>query len=240
MTEQSRNTIVGLTIAAGLVLLAGLIVMLAGLPEKFQRGRHIRIQMHSAASLKEGDVVHMAGIQIGHILSIRFTDKQDPSKGVTIKAQIRPDLFIPANTACWVSRSMMGAPYVEFGPDPEAPPEAAAEAADLSQPIKGISRPPGPEGLRPLFEKLSEAGQDVGDLAARLMDSADRLSHLLTTLNRVAEKLESGEGTMGRLVNDPQLYHALVETSEQMTRMMEEYRRLAEEWRRNGVELKLK
>ena len=44
----------------------------------------------------------------------------------------------------------------------------------------------------------------------------------LAEMRVTLEKVNSGEGTAGKLVNDAQLYESLVETSEEMRKMLEE------------------
>ncbi len=91
-----------------------------------------------------------------------------------------------------------------------------------------------------MTQTVSKTGQDVGELTKKLMNDADRISELLTSMNRVIVKMDQGEGTAGKLLNDPKLYNSLVEASEQLKKLMEDFRQLAEEWKKSGMTLKLK
>ena len=55
------------------------------------------------------------------------------------------------------------------------------------------------------------------------------------------EKINSGQGTAGKLVNDAQLFEVLVETSEEIRKMMEELRSfLAKANEKGSMPIKLK
>ncbi|KKL46294.1 hypothetical protein LCGC14_2346990, partial [marine sediment metagenome] len=63
---------------------------------------------------------------------------------------------------------------------------------------------------------------------------------LLTSLHRSAERIESGQGTAGKLINDPRLYEDLVEATGQLKTTLETLQKLLEKWDAEGVNLKLK
>jgi len=91
------------------------------------------------------------------------------------------------------------------------------------------------------FSRLAEnADRRVEELTAKLIEDAEKLSTLLTAVNKMTRKVESGEGTAGRLINDPKLYNSLLEASDQLTELTKEFRRLLEHWKKHGVPIKLK
>ena len=53
-------------------------------------------------------------------------------------------------------------------------------------------------------------------------------------------KIESGEGSAGKFINDPKLYNNLIEVSDQMTQLLKEFRQLVKKWKASGLEIKLK
>jgi len=71
----------------------------------------------------------------------------------------------------------------------------------------------------------------------------DRLAQVATTLDQVqsiVNKVDKGDGTIGKLVNDPKLYQNLLETTDQLSVSAKDLRRLFEQWEQEGVSLKLK
>ncbi|MCJ7543149.1 MAG: MlaD family protein [Phycisphaerae bacterium] len=96
------------------------------------------------------------------------------------------------------------------------------------------------EAFREFALQARESGGKVNDLADKLMRDADDMSRLMVSLEQAVRKVESGKGTLGKMVNDPQLYEAMVAATDQLTDVLTEARQLIETWRRAGMELKLK
>jgi len=91
------------------------------------------------------------------------------------------------------------------------------------------------------FSQLAETSQvRVDELARKVTESADRVSQLMATANRLAMRIEGGEGTAGRLLNDPELYKNLLDATEEMGKLMGEFRLLVEAWRERGVDIRVK
>lgn len=91
------------------------------------------------------------------------------------------------------------------------------------------------------FSKLAiKSQQQIENLSANLIRNTEEISKLMGTINRAAARVESGEGTVGKLLNDPELYNALLQATRQMSQLMGEFRQLVEAWRKGGVEIKVK
>ncbi|HOF17777.1 MAG TPA: hypothetical protein PK082_02615, partial [Phycisphaerae bacterium] len=91
-----------------------------------------------------------------------------------------------------------------------------------------------------ISETALAARQRIDELAKKLIDNTEKISLLLTTFHQAAAKLESGDGSAGKLLNDPKLYNNLVEASQQMTGLMKDFRALVDEWKKSGVQIKVK
>lgn len=90
------------------------------------------------------------------------------------------------------------------------------------------------------FSSLAEnADQRVQELSEKLIDDAEKISSLLSSINKAATKIESGEGTAGKLINDPKLYNNLLEATEQLKGLMKEFRGLIEQIKKGGLKLKV-
>ena len=96
------------------------------------------------------------------------------------------------------------------------------------------------ESVGAITETTEQASGHVEELANSLVNSADELSLVLSAMQRIAAKIEAGEGTAGMLVTDPRLYRELLDTAQQTSRLMEEIRLLVEQWQAEGIEMKLK
>jgi phospholipid/cholesterol/gamma-HCH transport system substrate-binding protein len=89
-------------------------------------------------------------------------------------------------------------------------------------------------------QPASAAARSFDAVAQELMTSAGRLSAVLTTIHQAASKMESGEGTAARLLNDPKLYNNLVDATHQMASLVKELREFVNTWKDRGVPIKLK
>ena len=98
--------------------------------------------------------------------------------------------------------------------------------------------------LKAFAEKARTAVDDVAKPASaaaeRLMGSAEKLSATLVTINQAARKVAAGEGTVGRLLNNPKLYNNLVEATEQMGELVQELRDFVRIWKERGIPIQLK
>ncbi len=113
--------------------------------------------------------------------------------------------------------------------------EAKSTVGDVRKIVKGIG------GTIDKYSKLADtADRNVAELSGKLSDSAEKLSKLLMTINRIATKIEAGEGTAGRLVADPKLYQRMTEASAELANLLKDFRGLVEQWKRQGVGIKLK
>jgi len=91
------------------------------------------------------------------------------------------------------------------------------------------------------FDKLAEnTDRRLDDISRKIITDAEQLSKVLETINRIATKIDTGEGTAAKLVNDPKLYDNFLQASRQLAELAAELRVLVREWEKNGVQLKLK
>jgi phospholipid/cholesterol/gamma-HCH transport system substrate-binding protein len=84
------------------------------------------------------------------------------------------------------------------------------------------------------------ARKDFDDVSRQVVAGAEKLSKVMTTINKVAAKIDEGEGSAGKLVNDPKLYNELVAAVGQMKSLMKDLRALTETWKKTGLQVKLK
>ena len=96
------------------------------------------------------------------------------------------------------------------------------------------------EGLSATSEQLAEATSgpelsntlsNVDSLTARLSRASDDLDSSSASLASILRKIDEGEGSMGRMVNDPELYDRLAATTENVQAATEEIALLTKEFR---------
>jgi phospholipid/cholesterol/gamma-HCH transport system substrate-binding protein len=79
------------------------------------------------------------------------------------------------------------------------------------------------------FQKFSVAGTETGE----------ELAKTVAELRLLIEKINSGDGTAGMLVNDGRLYENLIENTEQLQVLIDDIRNFIAEYRTDGVKVKL-
>ncbi len=74
--------------------------------------------------------------------------------------------------------------------------------------------------------RMSENLANVSDTLVNsgLGETMDQLQATLTSLNAVVAKIENGEGTMGRLMQDETLYENLAETTRELDLLLQDFR----------------
>lgn len=82
-------------------------------------------------------------------------------------------------------------------------------------------------------QKFSETGSE------NLQDTAEKLGDALVGIEKVMTKINSGDGTVGRLVNDGLLYENLLDSSQQLQIALEQLKIAVAEMRENGIKIKL-
>jgi len=90
------------------------------------------------------------------------------------------------------------------------------------------------------FTQLAETSRKrIDDLAEKIIADAEAISKVMATINRAATKIDSGDGTAGKLINDPRLYNSLLDATRQMEQLLAEFRELVEAWKTGGIKVKL-
>ncbi|MFH1371944.1 MAG: MlaD family protein [Planctomycetota bacterium] len=87
---------------------------------------------------------------------------------------------------------------------------------------------------------LQNADVRMERLTNSLVGTSDKLSEVMTHLGSILDKINNGEGTAGRLVNDGRLYEQLLEDSRQLELVLKDLKSFVAESKEKGVPIKLK
>jgi ABC-type transporter Mla subunit MlaD len=68
-------------------------------------------------------------------------------------------------------------------------------------------------------------------LVTAMVDTSEQLSAAMTELRLILEKINSGQGTAARLLNDGTFYENLLENTQQLQELLEEMKTFVAEWR---------
>jgi len=87
---------------------------------------------------------------------------------------------------------------------------------------------------------LKKVDVKMDEFVAGFVDASEQLSKATSQLRVILGKINSGEGTVARLLNDGRFYERMLENTEQMELLLEELNAFAAQARQKGLPIKLK
>lgn len=213
--KNTLETRLGLFFAVAVVAAVIIIEMVGGM-ELFKHGLQVQARFGNVQELKAGDPVKMAGKQIGRVDEIKFDDEKVlvVMKVTDSTARIRTD-----SRASIKFSGLLGQNYVavDFG-TPKGQPVTEGMALQTTD----------PQDISQLLTKLDGVATDMKKITGNLSDvnldeivlplsdfvkeSRPRLMGIITNFQAVSVLLASGQGTIGRLLNDETLYNSALGT----------------------------
>ena len=92
------------------------------------------------------------------------------------------------------------------------------------------------QSIQQLSDASAEKVQVLGD---KVIDAAEQLEGALSESRQILAKIESGEGTAGKMINDGRLYEDLLESSQELRMLLEQVKEWAAETREEGLRIKM-
>ena len=218
MNNSQQNARVGLFFLLGLALIWVTFQTLNGGKIFKDPGYTLIAGFESLKELKQGDEVRMAGVKIGSIESTRLAGRRaEAVLRIDPKIEIKNDA-----TASIVMAGLIGTNYIgiDLGTADAPPLRDGAEiktavtpdlntimtqVGELGKKLEGalgsISNTINGDGKTPgLFQKLGKLVDDNGE----------NVNASMANIRQVTDKLNKGEGTLGKLINDPKMHDELV------------------------------
>ncbi|NTV29286.1 MAG: MCE family protein [Candidatus Omnitrophica bacterium] len=235
--ESNLELKVGIFIVLAIACLVAFIFSISDF-SIFKGGRVYRAVFTYANGLKKSAPVRIAGVDAGHVRSIRaYLDRQSGRVMVDVEAWIDDGIAVPVDSVFMVNQlGLLGEKYLEIlpgtstallapgsrvaGEDPVAMETVMKRFATLSGKMEallnglndGILNESNKQALAvTLANVASLTGKlDSGVLTA---ENQQALSSLLASLAAVTDKVNRGEGTIGKFLADPSVYNNLDELS---------------------------
>ncbi len=220
---------VGVFLLAGLIVLLGSIFTLGSNKTLFQDTFEIRSYFDSVQGLNVGGVVSLSGLKVGNVDRITFDETKNLVEVVSridpeFKSKIKIDSHIEIRT-----QGALGDKYLYITPGTPAA-EAVKNGneikADYGNDFLAILSKRGSESEK-LFDAISDfqklmnsltANNKIPSLLNKLDSAAGNLSEVssnlngtlkkgsfdrsITKLEKIVDKIDRGEGTLGALIND--------------------------------------
>jgi phospholipid/cholesterol/gamma-HCH transport system substrate-binding protein len=161
---------------------------------------NVKTYLPEVEDLQVGAPVALDGVPIGNVQDMILTQHpQNKNQDITVILRINKDYrdkIRTDSTASLVTEGLMGNRYVE-----------------ITRGFSGTVIPPG--GVVP-------GGQvpEISDVVQRGYDVAQNLNVLSNQLNEIVQKVNRGEGSIGKLMNDASLYNHLNGGAEKIEAMI--------------------
>jgi phospholipid/cholesterol/gamma-HCH transport system substrate-binding protein len=184
---------VGITVVVASITLGFLVFLISGSGGWFTRKINLKSYFDNASGLRVGAPVRLNGVDIGNVTGMRVVsdkDKQLTPVEVIMKVStkyhgsLREDSLTALSTA-----GVLGETYIDI---------------DSSQAV-------GPEvkegDVLPIRDR-----PDLNDMIRSSQGTLQNMDALLRRLDRIVAFIESGKGSVGKLIYDPTLYNRLSDT----------------------------
>jgi phospholipid/cholesterol/gamma-HCH transport system substrate-binding protein len=182
---------VGLTVLFATVTLMVLIFVMSGTGGWFTHKITIRSYFDNAGGLKEGAPVRLAGVDIGNVTTVRIVNgKPLTPVEVTMKVNTKYSFNLRKDSVTLLSTAgILGETYVDVDSTVAKGPEASDgdTLAARSQP-------------------------DIQDVVRASQGTLQNMDALLKRVDRIMSFIESGQGSIGKVIYDPSLYNELNST----------------------------
>jgi phospholipid/cholesterol/gamma-HCH transport system substrate-binding protein len=192
MGEKSRSLElkVGIFVFAGLVVMTWFVLWIGDF-KLVKHGYNFNVTFGFANGIKVGAPVRLAGVDRGEVKEIRMAHDEAGKTTVTIIAWVESDTEIPRGSRAWVNTlGLLGEKYLELIPG-----QNYAELVREGDILVGED----PTSV----QEVTDLAKDV---ALQAKDTLSSIQAVLGELDGLLKDVRAGEGTVGKLFTDEDLY----------------------------------
>jgi len=220
MNNTQMTARVGLFFTLGIVLIWVTFEALRGNSINTKHGYTVVAGFPTLRELKAGDEVRMAGVKVGNVELTRLTTSRAEAV-----LRILPEMHLAKDSVATISMAgLIGTNYISidlghpaFGTIPEGGEILTRTVPDLNQIMSDLGGLG--QDLKGAISNISAAfgGSDgKGGLFAKLdnlvTNNSAKIDAAMANIEAISAKINNGEGTLGKLVNDPAAYNQLLAT----------------------------
>jgi phospholipid/cholesterol/gamma-HCH transport system substrate-binding protein len=207
--KNTLETRLGIFFALALVV-AVVVLEMIGAADFFRGGYKINGSFRNVQELHKGDLVKMAGVEIGRVEDIEL---EGGLAKVTMKVQARYEIKTDAKAVIRFA-GLMGNNFIAIeGGSPTAPRMQSGSIQTDEQPdlgslmvkLEGVAT--GVENLTKSFS-TDNLGNLLGPVTDFMKQNTGPLTAMIGNLKIVSENVASGKGSVGKLINDDAFYNA--------------------------------
>lgn len=178
---------VGVTVIVATIILAILIFLMTGSVGLFTPKIKLRAYFENAAGLRVGAPVRLEGVDIGNVVGIRVVDRKLTPVEVLLKVSTKYKSQVHKDSqALLATAGVLGETFVDISSK-----AAKGPSAENNDELPTETRP------------------DIQDMVRASQGTLQNIDILIKRLDRIVSTIESGQGSVGKLINDPELYERL-------------------------------
>jgi len=191
---------VGVTVIVAAITLAVLILLMSNTGGVFTKKITLKSYFDDANGLREGAPVRLSGVDIGNVKGIRVVARPLTPVEVTMKVNTKYGFSLHKDSKTLLSTAgVLGETYINI--DSSQAKEPAAQDGDTLR----SAEVPG-------YEEVMRAGQST----------LQNMDALLKRADRIIAFVESGQGSIGKLIYDPSLYNRVNSTVNEFQNLVKE------------------
>ena len=219
MIARKYETIVGIFVVASLAALLGMVLIVAQQEGLFQDYVAYRATFKNVSGLKPGSEVHLAGVTVGNVSKTAI----NPDGNIVVTFQVLQsyrDRIRQDSRATIGFMGLLGEKSLDLTPGaqdkPPIPPEGlivSVEPLDITQLLSRAA---------PSLDDLQKVLANLVSFTETLQGPDADIHKIMFNVREIVAKINQGQGTLGRLVNDPLLYREAAETMVKFRKFMQD------------------
>jgi phospholipid/cholesterol/gamma-HCH transport system substrate-binding protein len=189
---------IGVVITLALFILLSSVFFAGNIKALFLRKVELKAQIQDVRGLRKGAPAWIRGTEVGYVEGIKL----NPVYGTLVTMEIDRNVlnFIKEDSkASVMTMGLLGDKYIEISSgSPQAPPIHPGEM------IQGTSQ------------------VEINDVMTTAATSIEKMGEFINRLDRLVTRIEEGQGTIAKLIGDPQLYDHLNRDAQMISLILEE------------------
>jgi phospholipid/cholesterol/gamma-HCH transport system substrate-binding protein len=180
---------VGIMAIVAMIILGVLVWLLTSQKPFWEHYATIYTYMRDSVALAKGSPVRLNGILVGSVDTVELSSSKDPKRTVRISMQVERARLkdIPIDSIAGLSaENVLGTKFINI---------------DKGRAVRSV---------QPGGEIQSEPSAEIEDLVRKGFDLFDSAQAVLNRADRIITQVESGQGSIGKFLVDPEFYNRLM------------------------------
>ena len=182
---------VGIMAIVAMVILGTLIFLLTAGGSLFRDTVALYTFMSDSGAMAQGSPVRLNGIVIGSVKNVRLSGDKTPGRAIRIELEVYEDMLksIPVDSTAFISaENLLGTKFIN------------------------ITMGKAPETVKSGGEVKARQVEGFDEVVASSYDLLTSLKGILDRVDAIVSEIESGKGSIGKFIVDPQFYDELTKT----------------------------